>query len=115
MHVDQLFPSRFLRCADLNGQPLRVTIETLKKEDIGGESKVVLTFTNGTKALILNKTNGKAIAKALGSETSAWRGRDITLVPASVDFRGDIVDAIRVRPASPQEEAAPDFPDDYSL
>ena len=35
-----------------------------QSEDIGGESKVVLSFTNGTKALILNKTNGKAIAKA---------------------------------------------------
>ena len=25
MHIDALYPSRFLRCADLNGQPLRVT------------------------------------------------------------------------------------------
>ena len=99
MHIDQLYPSRFLRCADLNGQPMRVTIEGLKREDIGGETKVILSFTNGTKALVLNKTNGKAIV----------------LVPAQVDFKGDIVDAIRVRPASPQEEAAPDFPDDYSL
>ena len=91
-------PSRFLRCADLNGQPLRVTIEGLKKEDIGGEPKVVLSFTNGGKALILNKTNAKAIAKALGPETSAWRGKAIVLVPAQVDFKGDIVDAIRDPP-----------------
>jgi hypothetical protein len=110
MHVDQLFPSRFLRCADLNGQPLRVTVEALKREDIGGESKVVLTFTNGGKAMILNKTNAKSVAKALGNETSAWRGKAIVLVPAQVDFKGDLVDAIRVRPASPQE--APDTPND---
>ena len=115
MHIDALYPSRFLRCADLNGQPLRVTVADIKREDIGGESKVVLSFMNGTKALVLNKTNGKAIAKALGSETSTWRGRDITLVPAVVDFKGDTVDAIRVRPASPQEAPAPDIPDDYSL
>ena len=37
MHIDQLYPSRFLRCADLNGQPMRVTVEGLKREDIGGE------------------------------------------------------------------------------
>lgn len=115
MHVDQLFPSRFLRCADLNGQAMRVTIEGLKREDIGGKSKVILSFTNGTKALILNKTNGKAVARALGSETSAWRGKAIVLVPAQVDFKGDVVDAIRVRPASPQEAPAPDSPDDYTL
>ena len=105
MHIDSLYPSRFLRCADLNGRPMRVTIEGLKTEDIGGESKVVLSFTNGTKALILNKTNGKAIAKAIGTETSAWRGKAIVLVPAQVDFRGDIVDAIRIRAASPQESS----------
>ena len=95
---------------------MRVTIEGLKREDIGGELKVVLSFTNGTKALILNKTNGKAIAKALGHETSTWRGKAIVLVPAQVDFQGDIVDAIRVRPASPQEGARRPTPaDDFTL
>ena len=116
MHIDSLYPSRFLRCADLNGQPARVVIDGLKREDIGGEPKVVLTFTNGGKAMILNKTNARAVAKALGPETSAWRGKAVVLVPAQVDFKGDIVDAIRIRPASPtQEEPAPDFPDDFSL
>ena len=37
MLIDQLFPSRYLRCADLNGQPARVIIDGLKREDIGGE------------------------------------------------------------------------------
>ena len=92
---------------------MRVIIDGLKREDIGGESKVVLSFTNGTKSLILNKTNGKAIAKALGRETSTWRGKAIVLVPAQVDFRGDIVDAIRVRPASPQEAPAPPTTPDF--
>jgi hypothetical protein len=120
MHIDQLYPSRFLRCSDLNGRPMRVTIEGLKREDIGGEPKVILTFTNSTKALILNKTNGKAIAKAIGPETGTWRGKSIILVPSQVDFRGDIVDAIRIRAASPQDESeppleAPDFVDDFTL
>ncbi len=120
MHIDSLYPSRFLRCADLNGRPMRVVIEGLKKDDIGGEPKVVLSFTDGTKALILNKTNGKAIAKAIGPETSAWRGKAIVLVPAQVDFRGDIVDAIRIRAASapesePPPSEAPDFDDDLTL
>ena len=112
MHIDSLYPSRFLRCADLNGRPMRVVIDGLKREDIGGEPKVGLSFTNGTKSLILNKTNGKAIAKAIGPETGTWRGKAITLVPAQVDFRGDIVDAIRIRAASPQEpQASPQEPE----
>jgi hypothetical protein len=43
MHIDQLYPSRFLRCIDLDGKPLRVTIAGLKREDVGGEQKVVLS------------------------------------------------------------------------
>jgi hypothetical protein len=120
MHIDQLYPSKFLRAADLNGKPLRVTIAGLKREDIGGEQKVILSFTD-SKSLILNKTNARAIAKALGDETRGWAGKDIVLVPASVDFRGDMVDAIRVRAATPrpQQQKAPNsdeppFDDDLS-
>lgn len=124
MHIDQLYPSRFLRAADLNGKPLRVTIAGLKREDIGGEQKVVLSFTDGSKDLILNKTNGRAIAKALGDETSAWPGKDIILVATQVDFRGDMVDAIRVRaapaarparPAPAVEAEEPPFDDDIGV
>lgn len=100
MHIDQLYPSRFLRCADLGGKAMRVTIAGIAREDVGGEPKVVMSFKDGTKQLILNKTNGRAIAKILGDETRSWNGKDILLVPAQVDFRGDIVDAIRVKPAS---------------
>jgi len=103
MHIDELYPSKFLRAADLNGKPLRVTIVGLKREDIGGEQKVVLSFTN-EKSLILNKTNARQIAKTLGDETRGWGGKDIILVPTQVDFRGDMVDAIRVRAAAPRPQ-----------
>src|SRR5262249_51566943 len=116
MHIDQLYPSRFLRCADLNGQPMRVVIKGLSREDVSGEQKVVLSFTNSAKGLILNKTNGRAIAKALGcDDTKDWRGKSITLVPAVTDFKGDTVDCIRVRaaPQKPQvEEEEPPYDDE---
>ena len=116
MHIDQLYPSRFLRCSDLNGQSMRVVIKSISREDVGGEQKIVLSFANGAKALILNKTNARAIAKALGcDDTKDWRGKSITLVPAVTDFKGDTVDCIRVRvrPASqkPQAEEEPPYDD----
>ena len=112
MHIDQLYPSRFLRCADLNGQPMRVTIAKIAREEVGGESKVIMSFADGTKQLILNKTNARAIGKILGSETRAWANRDIMLVPAQVDFKGDIVDGIRVKSAPAQKSAPPAANDD---
>jgi hypothetical protein len=107
MHIDQLYPSRFLRCADLNGRPMRVTIAGIAREDVGGEPKVIMSFADGTKQLILNKTNARSIGKILGSETRAWTGHDIMLVPAQVDFKGDIVDGIRVRSAPAQKSSPP--------
>ena len=64
MHIDQLYPSKFLRCSDLNGEPMRVTIQSLKREDIGGEQKVIMSFTNGSKSLVLNKTNAREHRKS---------------------------------------------------
>jgi hypothetical protein len=111
MLIDELYPSKYLRCSDLNGQPMRVTIANLTRENIGGEAKVVMAFTNGTKSLIVNKTNAKAIAKVLNEpDTRGWRGKDIILVPAQVDFRGDLVDAVRVRAAPPLQQPSTEPP-----
>ena len=67
---------------------------------------MILSFTDG-KQLILNKTNARSIARILGTdETHTWDGHDIMLVPAQVDFKGDIVDAIRVKPAPVRKTAA---------
>lgn len=115
MLIDQLYPSRFLRAADLDGKPMRVTIESLKREDIGGEQKVIMSFRDGTKALIVNKTNARAIAKALGDETGGWIGKSITLVSTVVDFKGDSVDAIRVRAATSKAPAEEELNDDFTL
>jgi hypothetical protein len=113
MRIDQLYPSRFLRCADLDDEPRRVTISGVTREDVFGEPKVIMAFTDGTK-LILNKTNGRAIARILGDETSKWDGHDIVLVPTEVDFKGDIVPAIRVKaaPARKGNDESPPFNDD---
>jgi hypothetical protein len=105
MRIDELYPSRFLRFADLDGKPMRVTISGTAREDVFGESKVIMSFADGTKQLILNKTNARAIARILGDETSTWGGRDIMLVPAQVPFKGDIVDAIRVKAAPARKTA----------
>src|SRR6516225_6001030 len=107
MRIDELYPSRFLRFADLDGKPMRVTISGIAREDVFGEPKVILSFTDG-KQLILNKTNARSIARILGDETHTWDGHDIMLVPAQVDFKGDIVDAIRVKAAPARKTAGND-------
>jgi hypothetical protein len=122
MLIDDAFPSRFLRHSDLRGREQRMTIADVTTELIGDRRKLLVSFTNTPKSLVANKTNATAIARVFGRDTDHWRGKSITLYPTQVDFKGDTVDAIRVRaappPTAPADEdpfAALDDDPDYEL
>jgi len=105
-NLDTLFPSNFLKAADLMNQARLFTIQSCIPEDIGNnETKPVLRFVGESKGLVLNKTNGALIGAFLGKETDAWIGRQIELYPTQVTFQSRVVDAIRVR--QPVQPAAP--------
>jgi len=55
--------------------------------------------------VVLNKTNAKIIASLHGNETDDWPGKKIILYATEVDFRGEIVDAIRVRKRIPAQQS----------
>lgn len=102
MRVEQIFSSRFLRCIDLNGKPLTVTISGVTLEELqmqGGkkEKKPVVYFEESDKSLVGNKTNIMAIASQLGPETDDWTGKQVTLVPAKDRLGGKLVDCIRIQ------------------
>ncbi len=106
MKISAAFPSRYLKAADLQDKPITLIMSRVELENIGDdESKPVLYFTKTAKGLVLNKTNAKVIVAAHGDSTDEWEGKPITLFPAMVDFRGDTVEAIRVR--IPKPAAAP--------
>ena len=103
MRLNDLFPSKYFSAGDLRGD-LVVTMKSLLVEEINGEKKPVLYFSEGSKGLVLNKTNFKMIASLHGRETDDWPGKKIALFPTEVDFRGEIVDAIRVRKRIPAQQ-----------
>jgi hypothetical protein len=95
----QLFPSRFLRHADLQGRSQTVVMEGVTLEDVGGDGKLkpVIRFRGREKALVCNATNFDVIADGYGDETDDWGGQPIELYPTRVPFKGQPTDAIRVR------------------
>lgn len=102
MDINSLFPSNYLKAADLKGAARQVTIESVAVEDMGqGEKKPVLKFAGVPTGLVLNKTNAQMIAAHFGTETTSWTGKQIELYPDKVPFQGRIVDAIRVRATPP--------------
>jgi hypothetical protein len=101
------FPSKWLSASDLKGRTVRArTIpgDPIRKEEIGNESKPVLYFVGFKKGLVLNKTNNENLIKFLGAETELWGDNEIELYIVRVPYKGEEVDAIRVRsPETPAE------------
>lgn len=107
MKIGQMFSGNYLKAADLDDELLVVTIENVEavslRDNSGSEViKPVLHFNGMESGLVLNKTNANMVCKALGSDdTDDWVGRKITLYVAEVEFRGDVVPAIRVKSKPP--------------
>ncbi len=123
MNIEQSFPSPYVKASDLNGKPSLLTIRTCVREELGQgndkEKKPVLYFKEAQKGLVLNKTNANVIADAYGKMTEDWEGKTVEVYPTRVEFRGNLVDGIRVRiqqeaKTEKQPDAAPlaDDPDD---
>jgi hypothetical protein len=115
MKLNDIFPSKYLSGADLAGRQVVVTIATVKAEQMKDPqthdlvTKYVLYFleSKSGKGLILNKTLGNQIAKALGADdTDAWHGKKITLYPESMNVAGVARVAIRARAAENGSKAA---------
>ncbi len=116
MNISEAFPSNYIKASDLNGKPSLLTIRTCVLEELGQgrnkEKKPVLYFKEAQKGLVLNKTNANVIVDAYGKMTEDWEGKTIEVYPARVEFKGNLVDGIRVRiqqeaQAEKQPDAAP--------
>ena len=107
--ISAAFPSNYVKASDLNRKTCPLTIRTCVSEELGQgndkESKPVLYFQDRQKGLVLNKTNANVIAEAYGDDTGNWTGKTLEIYPTVVDFKGKLVDGIRVRI---QPEAQPE-------
>lgn len=131
MRAELLFPSLYLREADLIGKefvltidivqvellqmargikkrkPVMYFVETARKGETlpSDEAKKladILSRRTTEKRLVLNKTNKNAIVLMYGDETKNWQGKAITLFPAVTDFGPEKnLPCIRVRDIVP--------------
>jgi hypothetical protein len=112
MNIDKLYESNYLKAADLEGKPRRVTIREVKLEELGQdenkEAKLVMYFEGASKGLVLNKTNTMMVAGKFGKETDKWPGAVIELHSEKVSYQGNLVDGLRIRHIA--EAAATDEP-----
>ena len=103
MNLNEMFPSNYLSKDDFPA-PRVLGIANVIREQLrtarGKEMKTVLHF-EGNKPMILNKTNGLAIAKLYGRSSDAWIGQPIEVYSEpNVTMAGQLVGGIRVRTPS---------------
>lgn len=116
-HYRKLRNPNFIGSYELmtGGEPKDMVVEIVSaSKDVvqNGDKKeeaMVIKLKN-QKPFIVNSTNAKSIAKALGSPyVEDWSGKLITLYVAKIRAFGETVDALRVRPEAPKAPTLPDL------
>lgn len=117
MHINEAFPSKYLRTGDLpNKEIVNVVIDNLQVEDLMGngnpsDKKPVLSFQGKSKGLVLNKTNANIVSDQYGDETDAWKGKPVGLYATETEFRGKMVPCVRIKiPNSDKDLDPSDIP-----
>lgn len=79
---DDLFPGRFLKAGLLKGLTTLTISGVILEEligDKGPQIKGIVSFSEETKQLVLNKTNGICLREMFGRQVQEWRGKRVTL------------------------------------
>ena len=108
-NINEIFGSKLLKASDLKGRDVPLTIASYSMVEFPNDPrpKLVLSFDGTEKEMVVNRTNGNWIAESHGEDTDQWIGKRIILFPDRVEFKGEIVDAIRVRPPEAGQAQAP--------
>lgn len=98
-------PSSYLKAGDFE-KPALLTIRGFGDEKIGDEIKPCVFFEEETKGLILNIINGNTIEDTVGSpDPEHWKGHHIVAFKSKTEFKGKLVDCIRLRAPKPGAQA----------
>lgn len=103
LDVAVLFPTKFLKCEDLKGKHVTVTITSGKVEEVPmtngkKENKVVFTMAGTQKLWIVGKTNALAMSILLSSSNKLIDaiGKRVTLCPDITTYGREEMPCVRV-------------------
>lgn len=118
MKITDMIESKYLRQSDVDGE-IAVTVQGIKKinvarDDEDPEYRWTVKFAEFVKPMVLNVTNLKRLAKALGDDTDGWIGNQVVLyVDPDIEFGGNVVGGLRIKAMrSPAAKARAALSDD---
>lgn len=103
--INPLYLGAYCVPKDLTVKITSVVREIVKGE--GGKSEeCTILHLEGTKPMILNRTNAKTITKLYGTPyIEEWVGRLITIFPTTTKVAGETVECLRIRSVKPTNPA----------
>jgi hypothetical protein len=108
MKSSDVFPSSYLKAADIKGQEPIVTIASVVMEELQDGKKPVAHFVGKEKGLVLNRTNWGMLEHLYGDESDDWAGCKIQLFTAmTTDQHGKPVLGLRVKAPPTQNGGSP--------
>ena len=96
----------FLNAASLGEKPKTVTVSSYEVTVFNSTEKLVLNFNELDEGLVLNQTNAVTLGNAFGDEVDNWVGKSITLWTEQIQFKGESINSIKVKPATKDEAHA---------
>lgn len=102
MKIGDMIESKYLKQSDIP-DPVQVTIHSLKKVNVARDDedpdyRWTAKFGEFAKPMVLNVTNLKRLAKALGDDTDDWMGKTVELyTDPDIEFGGNVVGGLRLR------------------
>ena len=116
MRAGDAFPSKFLKSSDVKTKQLIATISGLDFEDVGQnkERKPVLSFENGVKPMVINRTNFETLEEAFG-DSDNWPGHKVKIFCAPTSYQSKRVDGLRVEAIVPKPALKDDLNDEIPL
>lgn len=112
--VNPLYIGAYMVQSDLTVKITKVVREIVKGEN-GKSEECTVAYLEGTKPLILNRTNAKTITKLYNTPyIEEWVGKYITIYPTTTKVAGEVVECLRIRSTVPTGTATSKKPVDYS-
>jgi hypothetical protein len=110
-NFDDIYGSKYLGAADLNGRTKRVKIidtevSDLREKDGSTKRKWIVWFETEDKALVLNKTNATRLMQAFGKAREGWNGAVIELYSEMTSLGKEGIRLRAVRKPPQQESDA---------
>ena len=95
--VSEMFPSKWLAAAEIEGKVYRLVISAYGVENYDDGSKMTINFQGAQKGMVLNATNRSTLVWLFGDEADAWIGKEIELFTEPVTFKGKVSAGLKVR------------------